>query len=104
MKSFEIVVEQTPVHIAHDTYKRECKYTRGIHIPINDFNQILEEMCPDTRVYFEFHNTMKPIQVGTYLNGHSGLAKEIAKYYREKKNLAVPNLLDGKDFYVKIIE
>ena len=104
MNAFEIVVEQTPVHITHDTYKRECEYTRGIHIPIQDFEAIIQQMTPDTKVYFEFHNVAKPIRVGTYLNGHSGLAKEIATYYEKAYNKQVKSILDGKDFYVKIIE
>ena len=103
MNTFERVVEQTPVNITHDTYKRECRYTRGIHIPLADFKQILATMCPDTKVYFEFHNTAKPIIEGTYLNGHSGLAKEISNYYDQTYNVKVPGILDGKDFYVKII-
>ena len=103
MNTFEMVVEQTPIHIIHDTYKRECQYTRGIHIPLADFEKILDQMCHDTRVYFDFHNTAKPISVGTYLNGHSGLAKEIANYYLETYNQAIPSILNGKDFYVKII-
>lgn len=104
MTPFQIVIEQTPVHIVHDTYKRECKYTRGIHIPFKDFVEILDRMCNDTRMYFDFHNTMKPIQVGTLLNGHSGLAKEITNYYKNKKQVDIPNIMDGKDFYVKIVE
>ena len=103
MSTFEMVVEQTPIHIIHDTYKRECQYTRGIHIPLADFENILDQMCPDTKVYFDFHNTAKPISVGTYLNGHSGLAKEIANYYLETYNQTIPSILNGKDFYVKII-
>lgn len=103
MNTFEMVVEQTPVHIVHDTYKRECRYTRGIHIPLADFENILERMCHDTKVYFEFHNTAKPIRSGTYLNGHSGLAKDISSYYQDTYNATVPGILDGKDFYVKLI-
>ena len=103
MNTFEMVVEQTPIHVIHDTYKRECQYTRGIHIPLADFENILNQMCHDTKVYFDFHNTAKPICVGTYLNGHSGLAKEIAAYYQNTYNQTIPSILNGKDFYVKII-
>lgn len=103
MNTFEMVVEQTPIHIIHDTYKRECRYTRGIHIPLADFENILNHMCHDTKVYFDFHNTAKPIRVGTYLNGHSGLAKDIFNYYQETYNKTIPSILNGKDFYVKIV-
>ena len=103
MDTFKMVVEQTPVHIIHDTYKRECQYTRGIHIPLADFENILNRMCDDTKVYFYFHNTAKPICVGTYLNGHSGLARDIFNYYQETYNLPIPTILNGVDFYVKII-
>ena len=103
MNTYKMVVEQTPIHIIHDTYKRECRYTRGIHIPIADFENILNRMCHDTKVYFDFHNTAKPICVGTYLNGHSGLARDIFSYYEETYNTTIPNILNGKDFYVKII-
>ena len=103
MNNIEMVIEQTPIHITHNTYKRECKYTRGLHIPLEEFQSILAQMCPDTKVYFEFHNMAKPIMKGTYLNGHSGLAKEISKFYQNERNVEVPGLNDGKDFYVKII-
>ena len=103
MNSYKMVIEKTPIHIIHDTYKRECRYTRGIHIPIADFENILNRMCHDTKVYFDFHNTAKPICVGTYLNGHSGLARDIFNYYKETYNTTIPNIVNGKDFYVKII-
>ena len=60
-------------------------------------------MCHDTKVYFDFHNTAKQICVGTYLNGHSGLARVILSYYEETYNTTIPNIIDGKDFYVKIV-
>ena len=103
MNTYKMVVEQTPIHIIHDTYKRECRYTRGIHIPLADFEKILNRMCHDTKVYFDFHNTAKPICVGTYLNGHSGLARDIFNYYKEAYSTSIPNIINGKDFYVKII-
>lgn len=103
MTNFSMIIEQTPVHIIHDTYKRECKYTRGIHIPVDDFKEIIQQMCPDTKVYFEFHNMAKPIERGIYLNGHSGLAKAISTYYQQNYQVDVPSLNDGKDFYVKLV-
>ena len=92
MNTYKMVVEKTPVHIVHDTYKRECRYTRGIHIPLADFENILNRMCHDTKVYFDFHNTAKPICVGTYLNGHSGLARDIFSYYEKTYNTTIPTL------------
>jgi hypothetical protein len=103
MSSFEMVVAHTPVHITHDTYKRECRYTRGIHIPLKDFENILQIMCQDTKAYFEFHNVAKPIREGSFLNGHAGLAKVISAYYLETYNERIHSLQDGRDFYVKII-
>lgn len=103
MEEVQIVVETTPIHVSHDTYKRECCYTRGIHIPVNDLLGILETMPNDIRMYFEFHNPGKQLIPGTYLNGYSGLAKSIADYYQHKYSSLAPVINNGKDFYVKII-
>lgn len=103
MSQFKIVTESKPINVSHDTYRRECKYTRGIHIPIEDFIEILNGMSLETRLYFDFHNPGKPIMLGTYLNGHSGLARSIAHYYKNEKNLDVKSTINGKDFYVKLI-
>ncbi|KGR90251.1 leucyl-tRNA synthetase [Ureibacillus massiliensis 4400831 = CIP 108448 = CCUG 49529] len=103
MKEFNIVNELKPINVSHDTYRRECSYTRGIHIPETDFMEILDMMSQDVRLYFEFHNPGKPIQQGTYLNGHAGLAKTIAHYYQNKNSVRADGINNGKDFYVKII-
>ncbi|WP_082332710.1 hypothetical protein [Lysinibacillus contaminans] len=99
----EIVLEPTPINVSHDTYRRECRYNRGIHIEERDFHAILDSMCHDSRLYFDFHNPRKEIKQGTYLNGHSGLARNIYNYYKKTRNIELTELLNGKDFYVKII-
>ena len=103
MDKITMITEQKPVNVSHHTYRRECRYTRGIHIPKKDFQQIFERMCEDTKLYFEFHNVAKKIEQDTYLNGYSGLAKNIANYYKNERNIEVPGLTNGRDFYVKII-
>lgn len=103
MCTIKLVTEPKPINVSHDTYRRECRYTRGIHVPKQDFLQILDRMSPDTKIYFEFHNPGKPIKEGTYLNGHAGLARAIVNYYKDEKNTNVNDFNNGKDFYVKII-
>ena len=103
MTKIAIVMEQSPVNVLHETYRRECRYTRGIHIPVDDFRNILSIMCEEAKIYFDFHNPNKEIKQGTYLNGHAGLAKYIAHYFQQEKNIDVQDLTNGKDFYVKII-
>lgn len=87
MIKLEMIVEQQPIHISHDTYRRECRYTRGIHIPADEFSQIINLMEEDTKIYFEFHNVAKKIEPGIYLNGHSSLARQIDNYYKKRKTL-----------------
>ena len=103
MKKIEMVIESKPIHILHDTYKRECRYMKGLHIPANDFENIINRMNHDTKTYFEFHNVAKKIEVGAYFNGHAGLARHIDDYYKSEKSTEIVGLNDGKDFYVKII-
>ncbi|RHW32747.1 hypothetical protein D1B33_16400 [Lysinibacillus yapensis] len=103
MEQIRIVNETNPIVVAHDTYKRECCYTRGVHIPYKDFLEILDSMPTDTKIYFEFHNPGKQIAPGTYLNGHAGLARSIVNYYQNTRNMKVAYLHNGQDFYVKII-
>lgn len=103
MNKIEMVIEQNPIHISHDTYHRECRYTRGIHIPEQDFQNILNRMSPDTKAYFEFHNVAKKIERGAYFNGHSGLARQIENYYKTEKQVEIVGINDGRDFYVKIL-
>lgn len=98
-----MVIEASPINVTHDTYKRECRYTRGIHIQEQDFFNILSLMCEEAQIYFHFHNPNKEIKKGIYLNGHAGLAKYIANYFRNEKNIEVQDLTNGKDFYVKIV-
>ncbi|HWK22530.1 MAG TPA: hypothetical protein VNS08_05795 [Ureibacillus sp.] len=102
MQEIRFVYEKKPINVSHDTYRRECRYTRGIHIPYQDFVEILENMSHDTKLYFEFHNPGKKIAPGTYLNGHAGLAKSIVNYYQNTKEMHVNGVI-GQDFYVKII-
>ncbi|MEY9979326.1 hypothetical protein [Lysinibacillus sp. RC79] len=102
-KKIKMVLESSPVNVSHDTYRRECRYTRGIHIEEQEFKAILDAMCHDSRLYFDFHNPRKEIKKGTYLNGHSGLAQNIYKYYKTNYDIEVNELINGKDFYVKII-
>lgn len=103
MVDVKFVVESQPIHIPHDTYKRECRYTRGIHIPVEDFKRIIECMSEDTKLYFDFHNPRKSIQEGVYLNGYNGLARTIVNYYKEEKGIDLIELTNGKDFYVKLV-
>lgn len=103
MNDIRVVVEPKAINIPHDTYKRECMYTRGIHIPARDFEQILGNMSYDTKEYFDFHNPGKRIQAGVYLNGYNGLARTIVQYYKKEKNIDLNELNNGKDFYVKLI-
>nr|WP_106782303.1 hypothetical protein [Lysinibacillus timonensis] len=102
MGEVQIIEEVKPINVSHDTYRRECTYTRGIHIPEKDFLEILDSMTHDVRIYFDFHNPGKPILQGTYLNGHAGLAKTIESYY-QNKNTTCLGINNGKDFYVKIV-
>jgi hypothetical protein len=103
MAEVSFVIESKPINVSHDTYKRECRYTRGIHIPESDFLKILDRMSHDVRIYFDFHNPGKTIRPGTYLNGYSGLAKALADFYEKKNTSIVPFINNGQDFYVKII-
>ena len=98
-----MILESAPVNVSHDTYRRECKYTRGIHIEEQEFKAILDSMCHDSRLYFDFHNPRKEIKRGTYLNGHSGLARNIYDYYKHNYDIEINELMNGKDFYVKLI-
>ncbi len=102
-KQIEVIFEASPINIAHDTYRRECSYTRGIHIEEQEFLAILSTMSRDSRLYFDFHNPRKEIKKGTYLNGHSGLAYNIFEYYKKHFNIEIIDIINGKDFYVKII-
>lgn len=103
MNNISMIHEVKPVNVSHHTYRRECRYTRGIQIPQHDLQQILGQMCPDTKLYFEFHNSTNDIEQGAYLNGYSGLAKNIADYYKKEKNVEIPHLTNGRDFYVQVV-
>ena len=102
-RKIEMILEPTPINVSHDTYRRECQYTRGIHIEEQEFKAILNAMCHDSRLYFVFHNPRKEIKKGTYLNGHSGLARNIYDYYKTQYDIELTDIINGKDFYVKII-
>ena len=102
MEKVQIVLESKPINVIHDTYKRECRYIRGVHIPKKDFLEIIDCMSEEVRLYFDFHNPGKPVETGTYLNGYSGLARTIATFYQNKDSSIVPFINNGKDFYVKI--
>lgn len=103
MNQLSMINETIPVNIAHHTYKRECRYTRGIDIPLADIEKILSELNDDALIYFEFHNIAKEIKQGALLNGYAGLASAISNYYKREKNTEIPELTNGKDFYVKIV-
>ena len=103
MEKVKMIVVQKPVNVTHDTYRRECRYTRGVHIPVSDFVQIVERMSEDTKIYFEFHNVAKKFEQGTYFNGHASLAKQIDQYYKTEKNTEIVDINNGQDFYVKLI-
>lgn len=103
MNQMTMITETTPVNIQHHTYKRECRYTRGVHIPLLDIENILNSMSEEIIAYFEFHNIAKEIKQGTLLNGYSGLATIIADYYKREKGTEILELTNGRDFYVKII-
>ncbi len=103
MNTIKMIIEDKPIHIPHHTYSRECCYTRGVHIPIEDFKKIVNNMCPDTKTYFEFHNVAGKIERGEYFNGHAGLGRHIANYYKQKKGADVKGVNDGRDFYVKVV-
>ena len=98
MNKISMITDAKPVNISHHTYRRECRYTRGIQIPKQDLQQIINQMCPDTKLYFEFHNAAKDIEQGALLNGYSGLAKNIANYYKNEKNVELAPLTNGRDF------
>ena len=104
MNKIEMVTVQKPIHIMHDTYKRECRYLRGLHIPAEDLANIVNRMNPDGKAYFEFHNVAKKIYAGEYFNGHASLACAISDYYIEEKGIEIDGLNNGKDFYVKVTE
>ena len=101
MNQLEMVKVQKPIHIMHDTYKRECRYLRGLHIPAEDLAKIVVGMNQNDKAYFEFHNVAKKISSGEYFNGHVSLARAISSYYATVKGIEVIGLNDGKDFYVK---
>lgn len=103
MNQLTMITEATPVNIQHHTYKRECRYTRGVHIPLADIENILNSMNEATVAYFEFHNIAKEIKQGTFLNGYNGFANIIADYYKREKGIEILELTNGRDFYVKII-
>ena len=103
MNQMIMIKEDKPINIEHHTYKRECRYTRGIHIPLADMENILNRMNENALAYFEFHNIAKEIKQGTLLNGYAGLANVIFDYYKHEKGIEVKELTNGRDFYVKII-
>lgn len=103
MNQIAMVQEASPINISHHTYKRECRYTRGIHIPIKDIENILNAMNEDALAYFEFHNIAKEIKEGTLLNGYASFANIISNYYKYEKNMEISGLTNGRDFYVKIV-
>lgn len=103
MIKIDMITEPKPINISHHTYKRECRYNRGLHIPLAEFQQIINRMCPDTRIYFDFHNSGKHLECGEYFNGHAGLAREIDNYYKTVKDTEVTGINNGRDFYVKVI-
>lgn len=103
MDQLTMINETTPINIPHHTYKRECRYTRGINIPLADIEKILYSLSDDALLYFEFHNIAKEIKQGTLLNGYAGLATIISDYYKHGKNIEIPELTNGRDFYVKIV-
>ena len=103
MNQLTMINETTPVNIPHHTYRRECRYTRGINIPLTDIEMILNRLHDDDLVYFEFHNLAKEIKQGTLLNGYAGLASIISNYYKHEKNIEITGLTNGRDFYVKIV-
>jgi hypothetical protein len=103
MQKMTMINEEKPVNVEHHTYKRECRYTRGIHIPLADMENILNRMNEDNLAYFEFHNIAKEIKQGTLLNGYASLATNISDYYKHEKDIEVLELTNGRDFYVKII-
>ena len=103
MNQLSMINETTPVNIPHHTYKRECRYTRGINIPLADIEKILSALDDEAHIYFEFHNIAKEIKQGTLLNGYAGLASTISDYYKREKNMEIPELTNGRDFYVKIV-
>lgn len=103
MNKIEMIQVQQPIHVIHDTYKRECRYVRGIHIPAEDFTSIVQRMNDDDKAYFEFHNVAKKIRAGEYFNGHVSLARAIYNYYMTVKGIEVVGINNGIDFYVKVI-
>lgn len=103
MQQISMITETVPINIQHHTYKRECRYTRGVHISLADIEIILNSLNDDTLAYFEFHNIAKEIKPGTLLNGYAGLAKIISDYFRQEKDSEILELTNGRDFYVKII-
>lgn len=99
-----LIIEQQPVFITHDTYKRECRYMRRIELSEQDMHAILASMDEDTRIYFSFHNVERPITAGTLLNGYDGFARTIYRYLKQQYAITLPDLINGQDFYVKITQ
>lgn len=97
-----LIIEQQPVFITHDTYKRECRYMRRIELSEQDMHAILASMDEDTRIYFSFHNVERPITADTLLNGYDGFARTIYRYLKQQYAITLPDLINGQDFYVKI--
>lgn len=99
-----LIIEQQPVFITHDTYKRECRYMRRIELSEQDMHAILASMDEDTRIYFSFHNVERPITADTLLNGYDGFARTIYRYLKQQYAITLPDLINGQDFYVKITQ
>ncbi|GGG11070.1 hypothetical protein GCM10007425_01740 [Lysinibacillus alkalisoli] len=103
LQPYVIIQHLEPRFIVHNTYKRECQYFRYITLSVNDLETILYQMNSEDKTYFEFHNAGFPITQGTLLNGHARLAHQIYIYLQREKNISLPEILNGKDFYIRLI-
>lgn len=102
MQTPQILRHQEYIYIRHDKYHRFIRYSRGISIPYDTFQHILATLDDNTRSYFFFHNNPTvTIQVGSYLNGHASLAAVLYTYFQQR-NILLPEIMNGQDFYIHI--
>ena len=52
MQQMTMIKEEKPINIEHHTYKRECRYTRGIHIPLDDMENIINHFTHTISIVF----------------------------------------------------
>ncbi|MBS7345313.1 MAG: hypothetical protein KIG60_06675 [Caryophanon sp.] len=97
-------IVRTPqyIYVRHDKYHRLIRYTRGVHLSYDLFQEIFETLDEQARSYFYFHNNpAHAITVGSYLNGHASFAAALYHFF-EQRGILVNAIKDGEDFYIHI--